>query len=358
MIDYKHVVVDYPVSMVSRTTGGFIGALENVVGGSVTQDLYAQPEASGHITWAGLRTDQPDWSQIYIRPRQRIWFDFTQPPPNSIGLGLYIPTSVRETVYGRNAVVEVSLASVTAVMDDEKIPFVFTIPQSVEVRIAAQDRVGFSSLSGLPLVIAMGTVNRRMDSTWAEGTPRSKVVNDLLLSAGMERLHTLPSGALISEPWTIPSTRTPVADFIPGQNCYFKDGYTVSRNYYGVPNHVVVTSESNSLTPALQSVVSLDTVAPGHPASEAVTGRRVLITETGVRTVDQANLDLYARRKLESGLRETGIIDLEVHPIHGLNPGNVVNFAHLDEAPKKYLVTRKTTDLSAKTTKLRIQETL
>lgn len=300
-----------------------IGVLDGVQpGGSAQWSAASSVKGSGTINVLDLGQGI-DWLNVRIKPTVTIaGIDGEQP------LGIWLPAAPDEkwTDLGRSW--QVSLTDKTSLLDQDiwtdgnSNPAVYTAGPGTN--IIATVRAQIAAVGGTTGAITDDPSSLSSAMTWDVGTTRLKIVNDLLDAGGFFSLYCDMFGNFRADKYRKPSDR-PVAFQALGpftQSGVMSPDWKVTRDIYAVPNRFVAIGQGTDATAAL--VGTATNTDPASPYSYTSRGRWVTTVATGVAAVDQAAIDTYAQRHLQSATQITSTFAMQHLTLPGLQVNDVV----------------------------------
>lgn len=309
-----------------------LGELDGVTGGSA--DLASQAPLGGSGRMSLDHRRDIDWMAHRVQAMhsngERSWpvgtYLLTSPRENhtefgvSYDVGLLTKMSIpnEDTVEQRH-----SVAAGAAV-----IPAVVAMLESTgETRIAATD-------SAATLAAGM---------TWEAGTPKLRIINDLLQAAGYWSLWCDGSGLFRVEPYVDPASRPVSFEFVHGENSLHFPDWGKEQDHTSVPNRFIAVGQGDEDEPPLVGVATNEN--PASPYSYQSRGRWITATEEGVEGTSQQVFDQYAARKLADAMSPVSRLTV-THAMLPLDPNDLVAFTPEDGRRRLATVQRMSMDFA------------
>jgi hypothetical protein len=204
----------------------------------------------------------------------------------------------------------------TKTLEDDKVEDRYVVAAGTNVLTAVRTVVSGAGLSLDAMPTAAVTLTTALE--WDPGTPKRKIVNDLLGAVNYRPITGTVEGLPTTTPYLDPQTAPVVWDYkIVGQNVV-RPGVDVALDLFDVPNRWVGFVSVPDAAP-MRSVFT--NVTPADPLSTVGRGRTIVkvVNPQGTQAVDQATLDALVRRaaqedrsQFEEASFTTGLM-----PFHG-----------------------------------------
>jgi hypothetical protein len=256
-----------------------------------------------------------DWRQVRIRLR----YALDGPGGGDWPLGVFLPaTPLEEWDVGVSHTVEAYDKMV--ILDDDQTSSAWTYPAGQNIVQAVVQVI--ESTGEMSHVIPASTKSLGASMTWDVGTPKLRIVNDLLEAAGYFSVWCDGLGRYRADPYVPPADRPVVWDFVDHPvRSIFMNRFEREMDGFHVPNRVVMIgrSEDQETPPPFAVAQNED---PDSEWSYQARGRWITYTE-GVEAADGETLDSLAARKLRDLTGASRSLTLR-HAMIPLVPNDVV----------------------------------
>lgn len=262
------------------------GILSGVSGGSVTWKRDALIKGGGTLRLTDLGQDI-DWLNDRFRISMTV---------NGVtwGLGVWIPTAPEGAWDGPNRTWEVELHDKLVVLDEDKVLQTTVVNAGADVIdyvVALINSAGEYNIAATDLGVQVAT-----SLVWMVGTPKLRIINDLLNASGYFPLRVNRDGAFLLEPYVQPSARAYAYEFLDGPNSIYASAFTHTLNNFQVPNRVIATTNGDSENEGF--IASAENEDPESDYSYVNRGRWVVRFYENVEAVSVAALATWCQRKL------------------------------------------------------------
>lgn len=297
--------------------GAYLGVLDGVQPeGNVSFSASASVKGSGELTVHDVDTPTGprhwDWLNVRIRPVARI-----DGIDREFPMGVWIPSVPEEDWTAAGRTWKIELLDRVSILDSD----VYTDPTTGG--LFASFAAGANIISIIRQIIAdTGETSEailddpdavlKSAKTYDAGTTKLQVVNDLLDTANYFSIFMDYTGAYRCEKYTDPASRPvqyeAVGPFVSGPTSIYSPEFSITRDIFSIPNRVVGILQGDGETEGLTSIaVNLDT---SSPFSQPNRGRWITKILTDVSDMDQAALDLYVQKNLQSSMSVASSVPL------------------------------------------------
>lgn len=175
-----------------------------------------------------------------------------------------------------------------------------------------------SLLSGYSLSLSLSSAVVPAAVEYDPGTPKIKIINDLLSAINYNSLSFDENGVAIVSPYVSPSERNPGYSYSDTTDSVINPGVKQDLDVFSVPNTWVLVVSEPDRTVLSSTYVNSD---PSSPTSTVNRGRTIVKYVTGVSAADQSTLDAKAARAAfdASQIFETVTFSTAIMPFHSGN---------------------------------------
>jgi len=186
---------------------------------------------------------------------------------------------------------EVEAYDLLQILLDDKIEQVYAVNQGTNYIVAVKNLLDSAGLTGQNLTATNKTIPATRD--WPPGTPKLKIINELLEAINYMGLHMDENGNAVAQPYVSPVNRASEYTYRDDEESVLFPEMEYSLDLFGVPNKwVLVVSEPDR--PPLVSIYTNSN--PNSPTSTVSRGRTIVDHREGLDAADQATLDALAQR--------------------------------------------------------------
>jgi hypothetical protein len=147
--------------------------------------------------------------------------------------------------------------------------------------------------SGVESVVDASSAALAAAREWEPGTPKLKIINELLGAVGYESLSFDEMGRAVVRSYTLPSARAAEFVYADGELSVTHPEMADTLDWYDTPNRwTLVVSQPDQ--PVITSTYT--NTAPSSPTSTVSRGREIMDYRTDVEAADQATLDAKVAR--------------------------------------------------------------
>ncbi len=160
------------------------------------------------------------------------------------------------------------------------------------------------------------TLSLPADRSWALGTPKLTIINDLLAAINYRPFRFDSSGVGIAEPYVLPESRGIDYSYSTDEFSVMAPDMSYSINMFDVPNRVVLSHSAPKIT-TITATASNTKIA--SPTSIVRRGNAVIVyTDANFDAADQTTLDAAANRILtqKSQASQVWRFGTSIHPFH------------------------------------------
>lgn len=258
-----------------------------------------------------------DWRQVRIRLR----YALDGPGGGDWPVGVFVPATPVEQ-YNVGVSITVEAYDKMTILDDDLTATTWSYPKGRNIVSAVREVI--ESTGETSHLIEDSTKTLGASMVWDVGTPKLRIVNDLLEAANFFSIWCDGMGRYRSDAYRPPAEREVAWDFVdhPTQSLYAPE-FTREMDGFHVPNRVVLIGQSEGEEEPPPYAVAQNE----DPASEwsyQARGRWITHTETGVDAAEEGDtLAGLANRRLRDLTQVTHSIDLK-HAMLPLVPNDVV----------------------------------
>jgi hypothetical protein len=284
----------------------FMGSFSGVTAGSLKANIAAPIRSGGSLTWKGK--EEPDWISMRVRPvyhARRIDGTIIEWP-----YGVYIPSTPVPTWNGLYLSADVELYDKTLVLKEDAVDATFVLPAGTVVTTAIRDIILGTGETKQSIVDSTATLVNAM--TWPTGTPKLTIVNELLDTINYFSLFCDDAGWYRAEPYVPTEGRGVMWDFHDGEGSLVRPNWKHTKDYFGKPNKVILTSQGSGDVPAMTATATNTDVTDPLGYGGKRGSRWVTVTEEGVEATSQAVLNDLAQRRLKSLADVSSTFEIEV----------------------------------------------
>lgn len=199
------------------------------------------------------------------------------------------------------------------VLLDDKVDSRFTIAQGTRYTIAINNMLAGAGISKGQITPSSATL--QTDREWEIGTPKLRIINELLQEINYTSLWCDEWGYYVATPYILPIDRQIEYEYADNELSVLYDGVTEKLDLFNVANKWVVT-QSNAETVPLTSIYS--NTNPDSPTSTINRGRTIVDFRKVDNIADQTALDDYTRRIAYDASQVFGYLEFEtaIMPFH------------------------------------------
>lgn len=314
-----------------------IGILDGVqAGGSVDFTATAAVKGGGKITVSDVG-QEIDWLNVRIKPYIILNTEVGQTDGEEFPAGVYIATAPVEEWVGGQRFWNVELLDKLAILDQDiptdeatGTPITFAVESGSVVIDEVKALIESTGATAEKILPNDKTLSDPM--TWAVGTTKLKIINDMLAAANFFSLWCDFDGEYRTEPYVRPFDREvkyealdPFSKSI--KSLMFPD-WESDNDIYSIPNRYVAIGRGTADTEAPVGVaVNND---PASPYSFASRGRWITEVVTGVEAASQDDLDEIAARGLADATSVSQTVSISHAYLPDLHVNDVVRFSNPD----------------------------
>lgn len=271
------------------TAAGELVRLDSVSAGRLDWSAFRTIRGGGNITIV----NPPDINWLAARVRVSYHYRIgTTSGEQVLGTYLVSKTEVTESAHGETWTL--TLLDTVTVLAEDATPSAVAYPAGAAVTTAVREQIEAATTT--PVAITHTNAVLRTPMAWPAGTPRIKIINDLLATINYFALWADPHGIYRAEPYRPPTQRTPVWTATTGVESITSTDIDNDVDYHKIPNRVVCVASGTHDTPAL--VGTAENTNPGSRFSRPARGRWITRIDTGVEATDQTVIDELAGRRL------------------------------------------------------------
>lgn len=282
-----HRVESHRVELLTRTEAS-LGDVDGVEGGSLVWDATADLPSGG-----SLQLVESGQTIDYSSNRVRVWWvveGYGEWP-----LGVFV-LAAPATAYSESATSRgVALIDKLTVIADDRLRQTLQVAAGANIVQAVVGQIQAAGETRIAATDSSAVLTNAM--TWDPGTPRLKVVNDLLAAANYAKLWTDRYGLFRVEPYVEPASRPVAWEFEEGAASIHSPRWEHELALWEASNFVMLTSQATA-GGAVFTATAVDE-NPASPTSTVSMGRVLnpIIVEN-VEASSQADLETQAVRML------------------------------------------------------------
>ncbi len=297
--------------------------LDNVLGGSIAHDFFAEIKRTAKFTL------KDDGSINFLTQRIRPWAGILMPDGTwqEWSQGVFLMTTPTKSVDISGSVIrDVEAYDQTVVLLDDTVGNRYFIGANVEYTEAIQELL--QDTPGIPsFSIASSTTRTPYAMEWEPGTPKLRIISDLLAAINYGSLWFDGSGTLKAAPYVAPSLREADFHYETNEVSVILADAEQNLDMFQIPNRWVLIV-SNPDQPPLRAEITNN--SPLSPTSTLSRGRIITRVVTDAEAPNQAVLNSLAERLRD----EDGQVFEHVSFGTGLMPfhenGDCYDFIHYD----------------------------
>lgn len=282
-----------------------LGYLDGVAGGSLSWNANADLPGGGTV-------EMVERGQIIntSQDRIRVWWEVEGEEPWA--MGVYVISAPARQYHDDGSSFDLTLIDKLTVIRDDVLTETVQVPAGANIIDAVVSQIVLTGETRIASTPSTATLTNAL--TWAPGTSRLKVINDLLRVAGYWALWTDRLGLFRVEPYLLPVDRPVVYDFEEGAASIHSPEWEYELALWEATNRVVFTSQANDAGAFFTAVATDDN--PDSPTSTVSMGRTLNpIVEENVEASSQLDLQQQANRKLIDNSNVVGQITVDHRPM-------------------------------------------
>jgi hypothetical protein len=297
-----------------------IGTLDGVESAQLTYSIFNTIRSGGTMQWSSGGNNAPDWTQVRLQPV----YSATLQDGSTVSwpLGVFIPAAPKASWSDTGQKRTVQLFDKLLVLDGDHFEESFALPAGTVVTDAIRTIISDAGETNVAVTDSTATLLTGM--AWQADTSRLQVINDLLASINYFSLWCDGNGAYRADPYTAPSSRLVVRNFIDDEASIYSPEFDHTLDIFDAPNKIILISTSDGTSPALTSVATNED--PNSPTSFPARGRWISRTDSNVQASSQAVLDALAARRLADATQVSSVITLKHAPVPDVILNSVVTF--------------------------------
>lgn len=305
------------------STGVVLGDLVDVQSGEVSQNWLADIKRTAKFV---LRdTGDVDFLSDRVKPYVRLhlppygaddWCEWPQ--------GVFLLSTPARSIDASGRVLrEVQGYDQLQVYLDDRVTTRYTVDVGAVVTSAVVTLLGGVTAA---VTVSASTLPTAME--WEPGTPKLRVINDLLATIAYESLSFDEDGVAIVQPYVAPGSRTEEYVYADDQDGLVIPAVDQELDLFSVPNSWVLTV-SEPDRPALVSTLTNND--PSSPTSTVRRGRTIVDFRTEESAADQAALDVKVARLAAEASQIYEALEFEtgLNPLHSGNDVYRVTYSPL-----------------------------
>ncbi len=269
------------------TDDGQIIPLLSVAGGSMDWNVFRQVRGGGQITVVA----PPDIN--WLTAKIRVSYDYLAGDVSgSQVLGTFLVSSIDWDTGTEGATAAMTLLDLTTMLVEDATPKTVNYPAGTVVTDAVVEQIAAVTNEPTALTHSEAVLNSGM--VWPPGTPRIKIINELLGAINYFSLWADENGLFRAEPYVLPHKRPVAWVFAENEASVISADTATELDLYEVYNRIICIASSHEST--LVGVATDED--PDSPYSYQARGRWRSNVENGVDATDQATINAIAERKL------------------------------------------------------------
>lgn len=296
-----HRIEEYRVELLNRKDESIAESIDGVVGGQLQWNSSADLPGGGTL-------DIVDLGQKinFSSDRIRVWYRATNyGSSDSVewALGVYVmaaPTTAYDAISKRRSI---TLIDKLTVVRDDYLTETYQLAADSNIIDAVVAQIQASGETRISTTSSPKTLKNAM--TWAPGTSRLTVINDLLKAAGYSTLWTDRLGQYRIEPYVSPADRAITYSFEEGEASIHSPDWSYDLNIWEATNSVLLLSQPDSNGSFWKALVEDNNSS--SPTSIGKVGRTLNpIVQENVEASSQADLTAQAERILKDNSNVAG----------------------------------------------------
>lgn len=293
------------------STNKYIEPAEWVLGGSVANNALADIKRTAKLTVLDRGTID------YLSDRIKPWARLAMPDGGVVEwpLGVFLLSTPTRTLGTQGLVTrDVDAYDQLVVLRDDKVTDRYTVAAGTAYTTAIATLL--ATVPGVVVNLVPSTLTLPAALEWEPGTPKLRILNDMLGAINYGSAYFDEAGKLVCQPYQSPSERAVEYTYTDRERTSVRSGAAQQTlDLYDVPNKwVAVVSEADRAV--LTSTYTND--APGSPTSTVKRGRTIVDYRTEQDAADQSTLDAKVERyAFEASQVYEGVkFDTVVMPFH------------------------------------------
>ncbi|MHB1323997.1 MAG: hypothetical protein ACYCXZ_06605 [Coriobacteriia bacterium] len=285
-------------------SGEIVGTLDNVLGGSIAENLNTSLKASGSLDLVGDVDLGDDRVRIILHAEEA-------DDSADVVLGTFLASTPSRMHNDRDTTARLSLYSTLLVIDEDRLEETLSVATGSDIVAVARTLAVDAGVSAIALPSAYTNTTPLL---FEAGRTKLDVVNALLEYAGYASATMNPLGVVVMAPYIVAASRALAWTFRDGDGSMFFPEVPIESDWYHTPNVVVVvpTNPSGALVPA-----KAENNDPACPLSTVTRGRRIVRHESISDAPNQAAVQAKANLLLATSSNNvtTGTIRHTYAPI-------------------------------------------
>lgn len=298
-----HRVEKVRVELLTRTEAS-LGDLDGIAGGNLEWNANADLPGGGTLQLVERGQDIN-----YSSDRVMIWWGANQ---DEWPLGVFVLAAPSRAFTDTGTSRELRLVDKLTVIRDDVLIETLQVPAGANIITAVVGQIQATGETRITVTESDAVLTNPL--TWDPGTPRLRVVNDLLTAAGYWALWTDRHGLFRVEPYILPADRPVVREFVEGETSIHSADWEFELGLWEATNTVVMTSQADE-EGNFWTVHAIDD-NPDSPTSTVNMGRVLNpIVEENVEASSEADLQAQANRRLIDNSNVIGKLSVTHLPV-------------------------------------------
>lgn len=322
------------------SSNNYKGRLTNVLVASISYNSLADIKRTARFSL------QDDGSINFLSDRVKPWARLKMSDGGwaEFPLGVFLLTTPPRKINAAGVITrEVEAYDQGQVLVNDKVEDRYVVPASTNYITAVKTLLDGAGITGQNLTATDKTLPT--DRDWDPGTPKLKIINDLLGAINYQAIWFNEDGQAVAQPYVSPAVRAAEYTYATDSTSVIFPEAEQSLDLWAVPNKwVLVVSEPDRT--ALVSTYTNSNAA--SPTSTVSRGRTIVDYREQQEAADQASLDAKAARIAfeASQVYEHVNFDTAIMPQHSHGDVLTLNFTDLGVSDK-YSETAWSLDLKA-----------
>lgn len=295
-------------------SGGALGPLANCTGGKIDWSRNRVIRSGGSVS---IDSDE-NLRDLLLRVEYVL--DEGTPREWSDSLGVFVCSSPERSYEDGIRSQDITLYDKLILLDQDQIANTLQLPVGTAVIAAVRNQIELAGGSNISLTPSSKTLTQAM--TWAAGTTRLRIINDLLEAINYFALWCDGTGQYRAEPNIDPAKRPIAYVFREGRFAIHEAAFTLGLNDVDVPNKFIAIQRSDGTT---EPLTYWEALPDSSSFSYAARGRWITQTSTNVEAVGIDELKAVVKRAISEATEIRRTLKIK-HAYLPLRLNDVVEF--------------------------------